>query len=322
LLYEKRWNDAYRVIAEHPNLAKVEQDGCLPLHIALLHDAPLNLILTICNAYPEASKVYHLVKSRFPLMLAIHWKKDDRSLITRREKDSLIKTIFNVAQNMGTHLGEAKETVLHALLEGQPSLDVVKYLVNAVEGLPRTSKKLCQLMDSEKQYPLHVAIEYHCADEIIAYLIEKYPAAVLKGRIEKMTPLHLALLRGCTAGVLDLLLDHQGFKALTSIDEDGNNPLHLWFAHERIADNVSRLAKDEHRNYKVLSDEEVFEKIASKFSLTEMQQLLSIVNNDKNNIIDAAKDIQKFIFYPKLLIKRMEEIMRKDPFEVGTDDEC
>jgi hypothetical protein len=166
-----------------------------------------------------------------------------------------------------------------------------------------------------------VAIEYRCDDEVISYLLDKYPRAVLVGRIEKLLPLHVALLFGCTARVLQLLLDNQGYKALCSADEDGNIPLHLWFAESRVAENLTRREPDELRHHTILSDEQVFEKIIEKFSLTEVQKLLSTVNDKNRNMVEAANDIQEIVRYPRRILTRMEKIMKSDQYEADTDDE-
>jgi hypothetical protein len=323
LLYQTKWDEAMATLSDHPQLAAVDEGGYLPLYIALSSNAPLNLIQTLIQAHPRACRAHHLVKTEFPLMLAIHWKKTDLTLPTRRERDVLIKTIFHEAPHMGSHLGEANETVLHSVLEDQPSLDIVQFLVDRVQQLPKKQKKvLYRKKDGQRQLPLHVAIEYHCDDEVISYLLDKYPGAVLEGRIGKLLPLHVAILVGCTSHVLDLLLDDKGREALWTPDEDGNIPLHLWFSQEYEEENASRLAhNDQPRHYTILSDEQVFEKIIAKLSLTGVKKLLSVVNAENRTIIEAAKRVQHRERFPKRLLCRMEEIMKSDQYEADTDDE-
>lgn len=322
LLSASKWKEAMNVLTEDPHLASYEKDGVLPLHLALSLDAPLDLIQVIIDAYPDGCKAHVIIKTNFPLILAIHWKKHDNTPETRREKETLIKRVFNEAPEMGTRLGEGKATILHSILEHQPSVDIVQYLIRRVEGLPGKQKKLLyKEKDEEKQLPLHVAIEYHCSDEVIGFLLEKYPKAIFVGRVEKVTPLHLALIRGCSLRALEILLDKQGYKALWSRDEDGNTPLHLWFERQRIQDNKNRMAQVKSRQYEISSDEEVFEFILEKLSLTEAQNLLSTVNELKLDMIAAAKDIQHVIHYPRSILRRMQNIMETDKHEVDTDDE-
>ena len=322
LLFATKWDEAMAALSDHPQLAVVDEGGYLPFHIALNRNAPLNLIQTLIQAHPRACKVHHLVKTRFPLMLAIHWKKTDLTLPTRRERDVLIKTVFLEAPHMGSHLGDVKATVLHAVLEFKPSLDIVQFLVDRVQQLPKKQKKvLYQEKDGQRQLPLHVAIEYHGDDEVISYLLDKYPGAVLEGRIGKLLPLHVAILVGCTSHILDLLLDDKGREALWTPDEDRNIPLHLWFAESRVAENLTRREPDELRHHTILSDEQVFEKIIEKFSLTEVQKLLSTVNDKNRNMVEAANDIQEIVRYPRRILTRMEKIMKSDQYEADTDDE-
>jgi hypothetical protein len=314
---EALWKQVQDLISKNPKHAADRYDESLPLHVALTSNAPLNLIQRLIRAHPQACKQWQFIPTRFPLILAIHWKKEDTSEITMRQKDELIRCVFNEAPEMGAKRGEAQATILHLLLELQPRKETVEYLVYRVENLVgRRKKNLCTIQDDQGQLPLHVALEYHCSDEVIEYLLQKYSLAIQVARVEKLTPLHVALLRGCTKRVLSLLLAGEGFKQLWTTDDDGNIPLHLWFSRERIQDNHHRLHLAS-TNKDILSEDEVLEMILRKLTPRQAQDLLQRANGDNMKMIAAAQAVQSWITYPEQLLTKMEKFIA----DADTDDE-
>ena len=182
---------------------------------------------------------------------------------------------------------------------------------------------MCKVKDEEGQLPLHVALEHYCCDDVIDLLLRKHPKAVVVEDSANLTPLHLAVVRGCTARVLNLLLiEKDGLKALWKKDIDGCNPLHMWFTELCVSENYQRKDRQQ-ENHFLLSDEELFEIIlgkTGKLTFDQARNLIGTVNEKKENMLVAAKNIQTLVPYPPIIVERMEEIFTVMVIEIDDSD--
>lgn len=148
-------------------------DIWLPLHLAIEHAAPYSLIKAIVRKYNDGCKV--AFDGMSPLEIACtHPKKISRDVGFLRD-DTEWENIITLL--MKVHPGAidfGKNTALHLVLEYNPSLKLVKrmieYHTNKIDADAAVGKKkkkrrkkkkiLLEMKDEQDQLPLHVATEH------------------------------------------------------------------------------------------------------------------------------------------------------------------
>ena len=212
------------------------QSGLLTiLSMTITYHAPYNVVEMISRIHPEACRDDY---PSLPLYLAIvhmdglpEWEK--------------VVELLMMYYPEAIKYGESNTTILHKLLEHQPSVHLVRSMVECHRLLitdevsESQNTPLLLTKDENDQIPFHVAVEFQASDDVIGYLLSEYPNAARCSREghDGCLPLHIAIISECTGVTLSALVRTYP-EALTipnveymsnEIKEGGETPLHLIF---------------------------------------------------------------------------------------------
>lgn len=181
-LYHKRpASDVRRVLGEREAECRVpDEDGRLPLHIGLLHDADPEVIEVLVDKFPESAG-----QPDGNAVLPVHMAIQSRA--PRRSLTAILKAHPASASAM-TRLGQLP---LHAACRLGASWDVIAALM---EAYPEASAKQDE---REGNFPLHWYVHgrtaKHCQKEVVAGLIKACPEAVTYENHRGNLPLKIAV---------------------------------------------------------------------------------------------------------------------------------
>jgi hypothetical protein len=246
-----------RIISTSPEILEVESfdERCnLPIHSLLLNNNNLEnriddqnrlkLLKYLLKYYPEGAWTLQLT-SDLPLSLACNPSLNLDSLgysLSINDIDEKVIRILTVKYPTATKvMYEGKRSILHILLEHRPSIELVKFIVETSESAEYAEEdigaviqgSILEHFDSEKQLPLHTAIQYYAPCDVIKYLIERFPLGTREQMVWGYLPLHCAARWGCSELVMDALLESFP-EAVVRKDAKKLTPFELILSHEEI----------------------------------------------------------------------------------------
>lgn len=181
--------------------------GDHPIHFAVSHRAPDDVISTILQAYPEAAKKKDH-SGKFPLSAAIELKFSNEIIF------ALLEVSPESAQKLTSH----GEFPLHQSIENDYSSEVIMALLRA---FPYAAKK----QDRVGQYPLSACIEKKCSDRLILELLEANADAAMSDLVHMGDlPLHQSIRKGYSEEVIIAILTAFP-QAAKELDHTGSTPL-------------------------------------------------------------------------------------------------
>lgn len=211
MIDNKEWAILTDMLKENPEYAEKKQSMTLrlPLHIAMIKGAPLDLIKVLIDLYPKALSVKdsdHLV----PFHLAIFHKVDIEILKYILRRDEASSKEYDGDGKLPIHFAcanSSSDEVIHILLQAYP------------DSASRRTKS--------GQLPLHYACQSKCSSQIIAELVDAYPNGVTEGFKSKL-PIHYACENKATLASIKILVKES--KASLSLTGGNNYTLPLAFA--------------------------------------------------------------------------------------------
>ena len=257
LVERKEWSRIVELLLEagpsyagrrHPHTNK------LPIHWALMRQAPYEVVSCLLSQYPEAISENDSEESRRkPLHLAAqYYSKDSRPQVLEtilaaspemaaigdedwslplhiasscRASRESVRLLLDAHPDGASRRTKAMKLPLHLACEYRASLDSTKELLDAFPAGAKESSML--------RYPLHFACEFKGSIEVVATLLQSYPeAAFARAGSDTLLPLHLACANKARPDVIELLLQ---YNAEGVVDRDNNMRLPIHHAIERNA---------------------------------------------------------------------------------------
>ena len=211
MIDNKEWVILSEMLKENPEYAEKKQSVTLrlPLHIAMIKGAPLDIIKLLIDLYPKALSIKDS-DQLVPFHLAIFHKVDIEILKYILRKDEASAREYDGDGKLPIHFAcanSSSEDVIHILLQAYP------------DSASRRTKS--------GQLPLHYACQSKCNSYIIAELVEAYPSGVTEGFKSKL-PIHYACENKATLASIKILAKES--KASLSLTGGNNYTLPLAFA--------------------------------------------------------------------------------------------
>lgn len=204
--YQQRPGDLWQKLLREPSVNCL-RCGDYPIHVALTHRPPDEVITAILSAFPEGAKKKDHA-GYLPLWLSIDRKLSDVLIIT------LLEIHPEAAQKQTKNGG----LPLHQVIEDGFSCEVI---ISTLHAFPMAANK----QDHAGQYPLNIAIEKRCSDKVILKILNANTDAAMS----ELThigdlPLHQAIKKGYSEEVIISIL-HAFPKAAEELDHTGSTPL-------------------------------------------------------------------------------------------------
>jgi len=357
---KKYWGKAKRRVKKGRHVEEVQfkEDGfILPLHLAIQHSAPFNLIKALVDQYDAGCSV--VFGDEMPLIMACGYpRRLARDVNDLRYDAEWEKVILLLMKKNPAAIDANKNTALHLVLEHNPSLELVQGMIElhqssktSVTSRVRKKKKternkkvsLLEMRDEQNQLPLHVAVEQVAATDVVLKILRSYPEAAkcTRENHDGSLPLHCAVSFGCSGNVLTQII--RAFPdALLQKENSGNTPLHMLFHMET---NISRWnmgnKSDDSNGDAPLSETAICRLLLEYIPEAKMISTLKTSNNSGFTVVEAANECAKVFTVPDDLIKLLvkaengkltSQIQRpqrtradidlnaRDPFDQSTDE--
>jgi serine/threonine protein kinase/ankyrin repeat protein len=204
----------------------------LPLHLAILRTWLPDVIKALLKVYPGA--VNARIRGKLPLALALQTDQlsDDAVLAVLAAYPDAAKETFS---------NECDVVILplHIAMEKKSSEKVVKALIRAHPGAKKEENPFSKIL------LLHELLMHHKpSDKDVQNLIDKYPDAVSKRGKDGQLPLHIAVIKEASVGVIRVLLKADPSAAKKTATGSGGKdmlPLHSAITCHRSLDVVMEL---------------------------------------------------------------------------------
>ena len=209
-----------------------DDEGNLPLHLAIFHECSLPVITLLLHAFPGAAKEKN-VFNRFPIHIALKTDSCSSDLIKillQEYPDAAL--IPDCDENLPLHLAMSNSSFLHS----ERSVEMVEWLMQCNNGA-------VQEKNGKGYLPIHFLCEHPCpADNscttyspekiitISQLLISTYPASCEVRNVNHANPFHLLLQSQCFVDLMGKMVKmilNECPKSATISDANGKLPLHL-----------------------------------------------------------------------------------------------
>ena len=209
------------LLQENPDAIKSQNnpEENMPLHCALVNNAPEAVVRVLFEAHPGAARVKNKF-GKYPLHYAaehgtteavVRMLLDEYPQAARKRNEAKYTPLHYATKN------DAPEAVIRMLVEAYPAgasqknEDGYTPLKFAVERRASTSL-LSFLLAGGQEYdsgntPLHTACKNSASEDVIEFLLESYPDSVRQLNEDSETPLHVAIFRGASDAVVNMLFD-------------------------------------------------------------------------------------------------------------------
>jgi len=307
---KKYWDKSKRRVKKRRYMkeAQFKADGfILPLHRAIEHAAPYNLIKALVNAYADGCSVV-MFGDEMPLKMACGYPRRLATEVNNLRYDSeWEKVILLLMRKNPAAIDASKNTALHLVLEHNPSLELVKEMIelhqssktsvtSRVGKNKKTKRKkkvsLLEMRDEQNQLPLHIAVENVVATDVVLKLLRSYPEAATCPREnhDRSLPLHCAVSFGCSGKVLTQIIRAYP-DALLKKENSGNTPLHMLF---HMDTNINRWnignKSDDSDGDALLSETAICQLLLEYIPEATMISTLKMSNNSGYTVVEAANE--------------------------------
>jgi len=166
-----KWDSAIQICKAKPQMAKVwtrrqgffeglKDSNVLPLHESLVANAPIEVVKTLLDAYPEGIKERETSYLRFPLHCACRKNADPE----------IVQVLLNAYKDASLEADSLGRLPLHYALSNGANDEVIQLLLqfhpNAARGV-----------DNRGWTPLHVACGMGASTSVVELLLKCYPEA-------------------------------------------------------------------------------------------------------------------------------------------------
>lgn len=201
-----------RLLTDSARIAEPDRGGMLPLHIACVSGASVEIIAQLLDEYREAIRLPDN-NGRLPLHAACMNPRVNLDAL------DLLHKAYPAALRIFDKTGSVP---LHIAIQRKLSASVVHFLIDKEEGAVRTREA------SSKMYPLHLACRVGADVDVLERLVEIYPVAIEAVDARGNSIFHLACTyRQLTVDFAELLLDKCSFDTIRKVNEEQSLPLHL-----------------------------------------------------------------------------------------------
>jgi ankyrin repeat protein len=200
------------VINDRRRARQTSSDDFLPLHLALYHQAPYDLLDTLIDAYPPALKVRD-PNNNLPIHIA---SKDEGCLLT------IIKLLVKWWPE--------------SLLEKDPMYDDLPVQMTLRHHLPKEATfhyldvmpETVGVRDQDNSTLLHMCLRYGSHVDLFNRVLKAEPAAVKVVSSKGDLPIHRACLFNASLDMITQLVDMYP-ESLRVVDHLKNLPIHLYY---------------------------------------------------------------------------------------------
>ncbi|GMI47525.1 hypothetical protein TrCOL_g13167 [Triparma columacea] len=191
LLLRRNWNGAIDRLNENPGEALLRQtEGQTLLHAAVEKLAPVGLIESLINAYPDACSERDAY-GRLPLHLAVDFERISEIVTAATLSAKAAENPINQLPKRALSLSPNRLLKETGLL-GPDTSHLERKRIEVIEVLLSAFPTAAWLADDNGRLPLHVAAWRSAPPKVIAILLEKNPSAAMKVTRDGNLPLHLA----------------------------------------------------------------------------------------------------------------------------------
>jgi len=227
LVENKEWEQLTALLEKYPMGAR-ERDvntGQLPLHKAIVKQAPMDFIDVLLRIYPES-----IEEADNEGMKALHYVS-----LCRTQNVEQLPFLSRLLQNCGHVTREADaegRTPFHLACSNRACPQALEMLLDAhPDGIARRTK--------QGKLPIHYACEYRASPAMLQVLIKAYPNGVRESNSMR-SPLHYACESKAPAETIQLLLKTY-FEGAAEKSIDSMLPLHLAAANKATPDVIALL---------------------------------------------------------------------------------
>lgn len=207
------------LLSRFPDAATISADtwqGDLPLHECLANRKPIEIILALVEACPEAVSLRNMLGE-----VALHV-----ACFLKSSLEIVQQLVQEYPEGVFVQDDDGMIPLHDACMKSDSSLEVVEFLIEKhPEGV--------RSQDVTLRLPLHCAAETGAPLEVVHYLVEEYGDAVTVKDEDGNLPLHKVCSSGASHGVVRMLLDRYNAEecrhsGLSIANDDGRLPLHCY----------------------------------------------------------------------------------------------
>ena len=293
MLHNKMWSDALEQIDLCPDECRIwvtrfKDEGVfqwrlLPLHVAIIFKAPLEVVKTLLQVYPEAV-THQDDRNMLPVDLALK-KKRPQAIV------KLLKKVSRIMDERPERLEckyDEDPSELFLLLQHQMWDEATRYATN----YPRECKTWVSRFGDDGAFrwrllPLHIAIIFNAPVETMAALLTAYPEAARHQDDAGMLPVDLAVKKKSPKAVVQLIENYANYHPASSTSNPDlfSTPPRILKSDksEPVAGTPSTAFMDEDCN-SMLEDDRDFGN-----------------TNEGDKLVDPEKIVRTKSFFPRLL---------------------
>ena len=197
-----------------------DKQGRLPLHRAMVHQPPPNVVATLLQAYNAAAKA-ETRRGTLPLHIGME----------HRASAETIQLLLEAFPAAAKHYDDFRMLPLRLGVYHQAPGGSIQHVLAANTDAASDADQVGRL-------PLHYAVEKHASAEVIAALLEAFPAAAEHHDVKGMRPVHVGMEHQAPVSVIRQLLHADPAAAFAAARGD-NLPLHVGMAHQAPAESVT-----------------------------------------------------------------------------------
>jgi ankyrin repeat protein len=215
------------VEASASSISARDQSRRLPLHVAVVNGAPLDVLEFLVDKYDAA---LNLADSNgyLPIHHAVKQKPVECDLATQVQSFACVK-YFVEKYPVGLHMTDVEGRLPVHIAVGRrwPYVPTVKYLVKKFPVSLQTP-------DHAGSLPLHATVAHAAAMEVIRFLHKEHPGAINAATRRGKLPLHIAVAAKYAPSVeLTRFLIEESPQAVKARDAKGRLPVHVAFEKEK-----------------------------------------------------------------------------------------